>query len=317
MAQQVTALGAKTDVWVWSLRPRQWKERTVVSCPMTPSPPPHAVAWACMPTSQSINKDTPLFSPLLFSLSLPLYFTILSHYSPFSSTSSPHTSVDPWEVSPNIHSYCLLSHLFLEAMLLSWCSEAVFPKWGSLRGRPGLHEPLSNYNGPIARRSEITSDLFRPSPLTITFSILDKTIYSFWVREQPDYSFIRKWCSLLLQSNWLTGFGIRTCESLTVWLGPPSITEKSSAVKVNGYVEQLILCVIKRTCNCSHKSFPDPFRRRTHVSPDLALSWWHPLQPCAWWKRQPQWLKGVKIPLGEVLKIGFLGLSVGFALLSL
>lgn len=50
----------------------------------------------------------------------------------------------------------------------------------------------------------------------ITFSTRDKSIWSFWVTEQPDYSFIRKWCHSLLQSNWLTGFGIQKCKSLSV-----------------------------------------------------------------------------------------------------
>lgn len=39
----------------------------------------------------------------------------------------------------------------------------------------------------------------------------------------------------------------------------------------SGYVEQFVLCVIKRTSNCSHKSFPDLFRRRIHIS--LPQTW--------------------------------------------
>ena len=76
--------------------------------------------------------------------------------------------------------------------------------------------PDSNYKGPTASCSGITPDLFKPFPLMIAFSIRDKAICSFWVREQPDYSFVRKWCHLLLQSNWLTGFGVQKCKSLRV-----------------------------------------------------------------------------------------------------
>lgn len=89
------------------------------------------------------------------------------------------------------------------------------------RGCPVSFSPDSNYKGPIAIYTDITSDLFKPFPLTITtFSIRDENICSFWVKEQPDYSFIRKRGHSLLQSNWLTGFGIRECKSLTVCVAP-------------------------------------------------------------------------------------------------
>lgn len=114
-------------------------------------------------------------------------------------------------------------------------------------------------------------DSFKPFPLTIAFSIRDKDIRSFWVREQPDYSFVRKWCHLLLQSNWLTGFEMQ--KQITASAHAPTfITVKSSPIKANGYVERLILGVIKRTTMAAISFFLDSCKRCMQDSLGFSIS---------------------------------------------
>lgn len=163
----------------------------------------------------SLLPSTLLSFSAFFSLSLLPIFPL--HPSPL--FSAAHILVDSWELRPDIHAFCPPSCLFQKPGCLSFHRKAYFPLSETVRrGCWASIGPDSNYNGPIASCTDITSDLFKPFSLMITFSIQDKNICSFWVREQPDYSFIRKWCRSLLQSNWLTGFGIRKCKSLTVFV---------------------------------------------------------------------------------------------------
>lgn len=106
----------------------------------------------------------------------------------------------------SIHGFYLLSCSSQKPCCLSQYCKVYFLLSKTVgRGCWVSNGPDSNYNGPVASCTHIMPDSFKPFPLTIAFSIRDKDIRSFWVREQPDYSFVRKWCHLLLQSNWLTG----------------------------------------------------------------------------------------------------------------
>ena len=129
---------------------------------------------------------------------------------------SPHISVDLRELRPDLYQWLLPSQLLISKNKLPFLTQKSLSFEQNRRGCRVSNSPGSNYKGPIASCTDITSDLFKPFPLMITFSIRDKDICSLWAREQPDYSFIRKWCHSLLQSNWLTGFGVQKCKSLTV-----------------------------------------------------------------------------------------------------
>lgn len=178
-------------------------------------PPPFSLSPSSLLLSLPSSLPLFLFFLLAF-LSLCLTFAPLLS-PPFSFPPRPSQWITESSGLIAIHSFCLPSCSSQKPCCLSLHRKDDFLLSKTIRrGCWVSFSSDSNYKGPIASCSDITSDLFKPFPLMITFSIRDKNICSFWVKEQPDYSFIRKWGRSLLQSNWLTGFRIRKCKSLTV-----------------------------------------------------------------------------------------------------